>query len=82
MTDLLGFPLSIGARIVYTTGAQSNTRLEIGEIVDIESRAGWHGGGEAALIRTASGRKAANWRAKHELMSLQFISEHYPELEI
>ncbi len=74
MTDLLGIPLSVGDEIVYTTGAQSNTCLERGFILDIKN--------DCAMIKTSSGRKATNWRSTHELMSLNPAKESNPEIFI
>ena len=83
MTDLFGSPLVVGDEIIYTTGSQSNTCLERGTIVEITTKATWNmGTREVALIRTASGRKATNYRGPHELVSVNPIKQASPELFI
>lgn len=76
MTDKFGVPLSIGDRVIYTTGGQGCTYLETGTILDIESN-------EVAYIKSdESGRKLTNGRSKHGLISLAPIQAQYPELFI
>lgn len=76
MTDKFGVPLSIGDRVIYTTGGQGCTYLETGTILDIESDT-------VAYIKSdESGRKLTNGRSKHGLISLAPIQAQYPELFI
>ena len=76
MTDKFGIPLSIGDRVIYTTGGQGCTYLETGIILDITSN-------EVAYIKSdESGRKLTNGRGKHGLISLAPIQAHHPELFI
>lgn len=76
MTDKFGVPLSIGDRVIYTTGGQGCTYLETGTILDIESNA------VARIKSDESGRKLTNGRGKHGLISLAPIQAQYPELFI
>lgn len=76
MTDKFGVPLSIGDRVIYTTGGQGCTYLETGTILDIESDAVAH------TKSDESGRKLTNGRSKHGLISLAPIQSQYPELFI
>lgn len=85
MKDRLGIPLAVGDKVIYTTGAQSNSSLEIGEILEINPTGGYRGTGDA-MIRTENGRKATNWRGEYELISIQYhnkVKEYlqgkYPE---
>jgi len=87
MTDLFGVTLNIGDRVIYTTGAQSNTWLEIGTIVDIETKQYANGNSngnayEVAYVKTASGRKTTNSRGSRELVSIIPIATQHPELFI
>lgn len=76
MTDKFGVPLSIGDRVIYTTGGQGCTYLETGIILDIESN-------EVAYIKSdESGRKLTNGRRMHGLISLAPIQAQHPELFI
>ena len=76
MTDKFGIPLSIGDRVIYTTGGQGCTYLETGIILDITSN-------EVAYIKSdESGRKLTNGRGKHGLISLAPIQAQHPELFI
>lgn len=76
MTDKFGVPLSIGDRVIYTTGGQGCTYLETGVILDIKSD-------KVAYIKSdESGRKLTNGRSKHGLISLAPIQAQYPELFI
>lgn len=76
MTDKFGIPLSIGDRVIYTTGGQGCTYLETGIILDIESN-------EVAYIKSdESGRKLTNGRRMHGLISLAPIQAQHPELFI
>lgn len=76
MTDKFGVPLSIGDRVIYTTGGQGCTYLETGTILDIESD-------KVAHIKSdESGRKLTNGRSKHGLISLAPIQAQHPELFI
>ena len=74
MTDLLGYPLNVGDEIVYTTGAQSQARLQLGFILEIKDN--------EAMIRTKQNRRALNWRRSFELLSINPIKENNPELFI
>ena len=76
MTDKFGVPLSIGDRVIYTTGGQGCTYLETGTILDIESSTVAH------IKSDESGRKLTNGRSKHGLISLAPIQAQYPELFI
>lgn len=76
MTDKFGVPLSIGDRVIYTTGGQGCTYLETGTILDIESD-------KVAYIKSdESGRKLTNGRGQHSLVALTPIQAQYPELFI
>lgn len=76
MTDKFGIPLSIGDRVIYTTGGQGCTYLETGIILDIISN-------EVAYLKSdESGRKLTNGRNMHGLISLAPIQAQHPELFI
>jgi len=78
MTDKFGVPLSIGDRVIYTTGGQGCTYLETGVILEITS-----GPHSIAYIKSdESGRKLTNGRSKNGLISLAPIQAQYPELFI
>lgn len=78
MTDKFGVPLSIGDRVIYTTGGQGCTYLETGVILEITS-----GPRPEAYIKSdESGRKLTNGRGMHGLISLAPIQAQYPELFI
>lgn len=78
MTDKFGVPLSIGDRVIYTTGGQGCTYLETGVILEITS-----GPHSIAYIKSdESGRKLTNGRDMHGLISLAPIQAQYPELFI
>ncbi|MGD8306165.1 MAG: hypothetical protein PVF17_05895 [Ignavibacteria bacterium] len=81
MTDLFGVKLNVGDEIIYTTGAQSNTKLERGHILEIDFNKGYRLE-EVALIKTSSGRTATNWRYSDELVSVNPIKQSNPELFI
>lgn len=74
MTDILGVPVSVGDRVAYTTGNQSNQSLEIGTIDSIVKG--------KCLIKTARGRITANYRSKSDIMSLAPAISVHPELFI
>lgn len=77
MTDKFGVPLSIGDRVIYTTGSQGCTYLETGVILEISTD------GYIAYIKSdESGRKLTNGRSKNGLISLTPIQAQYPELFI
>lgn len=81
MTDLFGVPLNIGDRVIYTTGAQSNTPLEVGIIKEIKSVTRRNGiTRTGAYIKTASGRTTFNIRQSFELVAVGPIAVQYPEL--
>ena len=80
MTDLFGVPLHIGDRVIYTTGSQSNTYMEVGTITEFAILDNWTGEHPAARIKTTSGRKASNLRTKNELVSVSPIAAQHPEL--
>lgn len=73
MTDKFGIPLSIGDRVVYTTGGRGCTFLETGVILDIEDK-------YAYIQSDESGRKLSNGRGKYELISIAPIIAQHPEL--
>ena len=76
MTDKFGVPLSIGDRVIYTTGGQGCTYLETGVILEITS-----GPRPEAYIKSdESGRKLTNGRGTHGLISLAPIQAQHPEL--
>lgn len=76
MTDKFGVPLSIGDRVIYTTGGQGCTYLETGIILDIISN-------EVAYLKSdESGRKLTNGRRMHGLIALAPIQAQHPELFI
>ena len=78
MTDKFGIPLSVGDRVIYTTGGQGCTYLETGTILEITS-----GPHSIAYIKSdESGRKLTNGRSKNGLISLTPIQAQYPELLI
>ena len=76
MTDKFGVPLSIGDRVIYTTGGQGCTYLETGTILYIESNTVAH------IKSDESGRKLTNGRGMHGLISLAPIQAQHPELFI
>lgn len=76
MTDKFGVPLSIGDRVIYTTGGQGCTYLETGTILDIESDIVAH------IKSDESGRKLTNGRRMHGLIALAPIQAQHPELFI
>jgi hypothetical protein len=78
MTDQFGVPLNVGDEVIYTTGAQSNTYLEVGTILEFTSMRNM----EAAIIKTATGRRATNSRSQYELMSINPHKAQHPELFI
>lgn len=80
MTDLFGVPLNIGDRVIYTTGAQSNTQLEVGTIVDFISKTYSSGTYTFAHLKTASGRRTTNYRGSTELVAVSPITSQHPEL--
>ena len=73
MTDKFGISLSIGDRVVYTTGGRGHTFLETGVILDIEDK-------HAYIQSDDSGRKLSNVRGKYELISIAPIIAQHPEL--
>ncbi len=78
MTDKFGIPLSIGDRVIYTTGGQGYTYLETGVILEISS-----GPRPEAFIKSdESGRRLTNGRGMHELVALAPIQAQHPELFI
>lgn len=77
MTDKFGIPLSIGDRVIYTTGGQGCTYLETGVILEISTD------GYTAFIKSdESGRKLTNGRRMHGLIALAPIQAQHPELFI
>lgn len=80
MTDLFGVPLAIGDRVVYTTGAQSNTTLEVGTIVEFITKTSFSGTRTFAYLKTSSGRRTTNYRDSSELVAVSTIAVQYPEL--
>lgn len=73
MTDTFGIPLSIGDKVIYTTGGRGYTYLDTGKIVDIV--------GTAAKVQSdESGRILTNYRYQGELVSMKPIQECHPEL--
>ena len=80
MTDKLGVPLHIGDKVGYTTGSQSNESIEIGTIINIRQAA--NVAVELAEIRSEGGRKLANPRYSHGLISIAPIAAQHPELFI
>jgi len=75
MKDLFGVPLHVGDKVVYTTGAQSNTRLEIGTILSISPN-------NDAILKSYSGRRLQLPRYDYELVAVSPISTQHPELFI
>ena len=80
MNDKLGMPLSIGDRVIYTTGEQSNQTLEIGTILDF--RTAKYSSKISAQLLSANGRKLTKLRASYELVSVEPIYKAYPEILI
>ena len=80
MNDKLGMPLSIGDRVIYTTGEQSNQPLEIGTILDF--RTAKYSLKTSAQLLSANGRKLTKLRASYELVSVEPIYKTYPEILI
>lgn len=78
MTDKFGVPLSIGDRVIYTTGGQGCTYLETGTIIEFVT-----GRFDQARIKSdESGRILTNGRGQHSLVALSPIQAQYPELFI
>jgi hypothetical protein len=82
MTDQFGVPLEVGDQVIYTTGAQSNTELEVGTILEISNYKVLNNVLERAIIKTSTGRRATNPRGKYELISLNPHKAQHPELFI
>jgi hypothetical protein len=80
MTDLFGAPLNIGDRVIYTTGVQSITRLEVGTIVEFVTKTYTSGSYTYAYLKTASGRRTSNYRGSAALVAVNPIAVQYPEL--
>ena len=73
MTDKFGIPLSIGDRVIYTTGRQGCVYLETGTILDMDDR-------HAYIHSDESKRRLTNGRGKHGLISIAPIKAQHPEL--
>jgi hypothetical protein len=82
MTDQFGVPLNVGDDVIYTTGAQSNTCLEVGTVLEINTEYLWGSTQKRAIIKTATGRRATNSRGQYELISLNPHKAQHPELFI
>lgn len=83
MTDLLGVPVNIGDKVIYTTGSQGNECMEIGTILDIKSHIGYNNIiYESVILLSSTGRKMTNPRGKHSIVSLNPIKTQHPELFI
>ena len=74
MVDLFGVPISIGDKVIYTTGNQGVQSLEVGTVKTIE--------GTRAKLISSSNRVLTNWRYQHEIVSAVPIKLQYPELFI
>ena len=74
MKDMFGIPLNVGDKVIYTTGARSNTILEVGTILEITDN--------RAYLRSKSGRKLTNCRYESTLASINPIQAQHPELFI
>lgn len=84
MTDLFGVELNVGDEIIYTTGAQFNTKLEKGYILKIafhKSKNNYKPK-ERALIKTSSSHEVTTWRDSDKLVSINPIKQSNPELFI
>ena len=80
MNDKLGIPLSIGDRVIYTTGEQSNQSLEIGTV--LEFKLSKYSSGLSAQLLSVNGRKLAKLRHSSELLSIEPIYKAHPEILI
>lgn len=80
MNDILGMPLSIGDRVIYTTGEQSNQSLEIGTV--LEFRLSRYSNALAAQLLSANGRKLSKLRHSSEVLSIESIYKEHPEILI
>lgn len=85
--DQLGYPINKGDKVLYTTGAQSNTGLQIGIAEEFNPSVGY-AKKPGFKIRTDSGRLASNYRGSYELLSLKYlrplseVQQEEPELFI
>ena len=76
--DKFGVELQVGDAVVYTTGAQGNTTLDLGHIVSFHVRRGL----SAAMLRSSRGRMLINDRLCCKLVSTTPIRAQHPELFI
>lgn len=80
MNDKLGIPLSIGDRVIYTTGEQSNQSLEIGTV--LEFKLSKYSSSLSAQLLSVNGRKLSNLRRPSDLLSIEPIYKAHPEILI
>ena len=76
--DKFGVELKVGDTVVYTTGAQGDTTLDLGLIVSFHVRRGL----SAAMLRSPRGRTLTNDRLCRNLVSIAPIRAQHPELFI
>lgn len=80
MNDKLGIPLSIGDRVIYTTGEQRNQSLEIGTV--LEFKPSKYSSSLGAQLLSANGRKLTKLRHSSEVLSIEPIYKAHPEILI
>ena len=80
MNDKLGIPLSIGDRVIYTTGEQSNQSLEIGIV--LEFKLSKYSSSLSAQLLSVNGRKLSNLRRPSAVLSIEPIYKAHPEILI
>ena len=74
MTDKLGVPVDIGDLVAYTTGAQSNTWLDLGIVVSMTTHS------VMIVSDSGKGRKLSNSRSSDEILSTIPTKTLHPEL--
>lgn len=76
--DMFGVPINVGDFVIYTTGAQGSTLLEVGHVTQLFVKRGF---GYASIISPRR-RKLANDRLCKHLASTTPIRIQHPELFI
>ena len=76
--DMFGVPLNVGDFVIYTTGAQGSTLLEVGHVTQLSTKRDY----AYATIISPSGRKLTNDRLCKHLASTTPIRIQHPELFI
>lgn len=80
MNDKLGIPLSIGDRVIYTTGEQHNQSLEIGTV--LEFKLSEYSKSLSAQLLSVNGRRLYKLRHSSEVLSIEPIYKAHPEILI